>query len=83
MRAGASISRALTRRAQQHLGRAIDVGGGRGGARRVRGDGRQGQVRPLLPSLSHGMSIATGTRAAAAELREGFVNDAGRVGHLH
>jgi len=31
-------------RAQQHLGRAIDVGGGRGGARRVRGDGRQGQV---------------------------------------
>jgi hypothetical protein len=69
-------------RAQQHLGRAIDVGGRRGGARRVRGHGRQSHVDLFLHRVPRHVDRDR-TRAAAAQLREGLVDDARRVGHLH
>ena len=69
-------------RTQQRFRRAVDIGRGCRGGRRVRADRRQGHVNFFLHRVP-GHVDGDGPRTPASKLSEGLVDDAGRVGDLH
>ena len=71
-----------TRRAQKGLCRAVDVGGRRRRARRMRRDRAQRDVHFLFHRVPRHVDRHR-TRPPAPELAEGLVDDARRVGDLH